>query len=96
MARWEIQRGEAFTYCEDQHPVPLSRQPEHYQGEPPARREAINAGRRGYLCPGGEPHPYPVWVVYDAADEGRSNAGESHIYREAKALRDKLIAEGAS
>lgn len=92
--RWAIQREEAVTYCDDQHPVRLGRKPEHFHGEPTARRLAIALGKKGYLCPGGETHTYPLWVVYNAVDDRESNAGVFDVYRDAVALRDQLRKRG--
>lgn len=92
MAKWTIQREEAVTFCEDSHPVRLGRNPEHYQGEPWERRVAINTGKRGYLCPGGMDHTYPVWVVFDAADDRKPNVDCFDVYSEARACLDRLKA----
>lgn len=91
--RWVIQREEALTFCEDSHPVRLGRSPEHYHGEPTARGWAIALGQKGYLCPGGETHPYPLWIVYDANNDRESNAGVFDVYKDAVALRNKLREE---
>lgn len=93
MTHYVIQRQEADTFCEEPHPVRLGRNPEHYSGEPSERAAAIRYGKRGYLCPGGEAHTYPVWIVYDEDNDRASNAGVSDVYREAKDLRDRLNAE---
>lgn len=89
---WVIQREEAVTFCEDSHPVRLARRPEHYQGEPWERQIAIRAGKRGYLCPGGMEHTYPVWVVFDANNDRRPNAGAFDVYKEAVNCRDEMRA----
>lgn len=79
-----------MTFCEDAHPIRLGKNPEHYPGEPWERDEAIRRGARGYRCPGGHEHLYPVWIVYDAAHPNESNRGTFDVYMEARALRDRL------
>lgn len=95
MTHYVIQKEYAETFCEEPHPVRLGRSPEHYRGEPWQRAEAIRGGKRGYLCPGGETHLYPLCVVYDEHDDRASNAGAFDVYREAKDLRDRLNGRGA-
>jgi hypothetical protein len=90
VAHFVIQRQEAETSCDEPHPIRLGRNPEHYSGEPWQRADAIRAGKRGYLCPGGETHLYPVWIVYDEDNDRASNAGAFDTFREAKDLRDRL------
>lgn len=91
-AEWTVVREEGVTFCEEPHPVRLGRNPRHYDNEPSDRRMAINDGRKGYRCPGGEEHLYPVWIVYDAHDERRSNAGIFDRYAEAIECRNRLRA----
>lgn len=95
MARYEIQKQDAETFCDEPHPIRLGRSPQHYPGEPWERTQAIRDGKPGYLCPGGEVHLYPVWIVYDAEDDSSSNAGAFDVFREAKQLRDRLNEEQA-
>lgn len=87
--RFVIQRSECVTFCEEQHPVRLGRSPQHHQDEPWNRKMAINEGKKGYLCPGGEQHLYPVWTVYDEANESAPNVDTFDTYREAVAERDR-------
>lgn len=92
MARYVIERDECVTFCEERHPVRLGRNPRHYASEPSERRIAIDLGRKGYLCPGGEEHLYPIWTVHDADDDRASNVDSFDVYREAVACRDRMNA----
>lgn len=87
MARYVIQRDECETVCEGPHPVRLGRAPQHYRGEPSERDEAIRYGRKGYRCPGGSTHWYPVWVVFDAENGRASNIGVYDVYQDAVRAR---------
>lgn len=90
MTHYVIQKQAGETFCEEPHPVRLGRNPEHYSGEPYERDEAIRYGKKGYLCPGGSVHTYPLWIVYDEDNDNDSNAGGFDTFREAKELRDRL------
>jgi hypothetical protein len=89
VARWVIQKEVAWTFCEEAHPVRLGRNPQHYQGESMDRKLAIDLGKKGYLCQGDQ-HPYDLWVVFDADDDRKENAGVFDTYAEAKMCRDGL------
>lgn len=89
--RWTIQKEEAVTFCDDRHPVRLGRTSEHYQGEPWERKWALDSGKKGYLCPGGMDHTYPVWVVFDANHPQNVNAGVFDEYRLAVKCRAELL-----
>jgi len=92
--RWVIQKEEAVTFCEDSHPVRLGRRAEHYPGELFERKMAIDEGKKGYLCPGGMDHTYPIWVVFDANHPDRSNAGAFDEYQSAVDCLNKLQQAG--
>lgn len=92
MTTWVIRREEAETLCENPHPVRLSRKATHYFNEPWERRMAIDRRARGYRCPGGEPHGYPIWVVCDKDDiNPHQEVCESRA--EAERARARLIEE---
>lgn len=90
--RYVIERDECETMCDDPHPMRLGRVPKHYRGEPHERDEAIRYGRKGYRCPGSCVHWYPVWVVFDADDDGAANVGVYDVYQDAVRARDEARA----
>jgi|SRR5262245_34441975 len=95
-ARYKVERtDDGETFCDDAHPVRFSRKnpPEHYPSEPWARRIAIDEHKRGYLCPGNEPHGYTCWVVFDTVTDDNVETHDS--YREAKVHADRLNEEEA-
>jgi hypothetical protein len=73
---WRVKREEGTTFCENPHPVRLGRNPQPSAKTYSERNTAIAYGKKGYLCPGGEEHSYPVWIVYDANDEDQSSSDE--------------------
>ena len=74
---------EAETSCDAPHPMRLQRGEDHYRGECSERQEAIEAGRRGYLCPGGQPHYYTLWHVIETATDEQVGGGAFDRFPEA-------------
>jgi hypothetical protein len=96
--RWKIEKDYAATECEAEHPVRLPRHPEQPKwGERSERADAIRAGKKGYLCLGGQEHWYPYWVIVDTTstdDLGRLDETFDN-YRHAVERRDELNAQEA-
>lgn len=90
MARWKVERDdENETECEAAHPVRLGRNARPYNNDQGSERtRAIEAGRKGYLCPGGELHFYSTWVVVDPVTREQDSTHDH--YRHAKAACDEL------
>jgi hypothetical protein len=70
--RYEIRKDEDnTTFCDEPHPVRLSRERlALYQARPHLQgaQEALQAdleGKRGYRCPGNYEHNYVTWGVWD-------------------------------
>lgn len=72
--RYVIAYDDTFeSECDDEHPMKISKsmrerfyadtQWEQDHSWPFYIRDAIRNGRRGYLCPGCEPHNYGLWVA---------------------------------
>lgn len=90
--RYKVERSEAWTQCEEPHPVRFSRKqrPEHWHGESFERRCAVDAwpDKMGYVCQPGTEHTYPVWDVVDTEEDRAVETCDS--YQEAKQHADDL------
>jgi hypothetical protein len=96
--RWKVEKDYAVTECEEPHPMRLPRHPEQPQwNDWSERADAIRAGKKGYLCPGGQEHWYPIWVVVDTTStKDYDRQGEIFDnYHHARAYRDELNAKAA-
>lgn len=88
--RYVIERDdENETECDNPHPVRLSRNAQPYNNDEGSDRTlAIQAGHKGYLCPGSQLHFYSTWVVVDTLTKEQC-ATHDH-YKPAKAHCDEL------
>lgn len=69
-----VQREAAPTFCEDEHPVRITRSLiEWAKANPNDARAAdvlwaLRCDKRGYVCPGNEEHTYDVWTSWAGGD----------------------------
>ena len=90
---WRIEADhENESECEEPHPVRVGRTSRHYRNECRERTDAIDEGKPGYLCPGGETHFYTTWVLMNGGEQG----DWFHRYKDAVAERDRLNKAAAS
>lgn len=96
--RWKVQKEECWTECEGPHPQRLKSgaQVDDRLGIFHPYNLAVANGKKGWMCPGMEEHPYYIWTVYDTIDDQlwlRGGEDTFTDYRSAKEMADELNKE---
>ena len=98
--RYGVQQEWGLTFCEDQHPARLNADsrrevlanPRAYST---AKVEAARRGARGYLCPGGQEHAYPVWTAWAPGARGADLSAADSMSEALDVLAAAIRAERA-
>lgn len=88
--RYEVSTGVSYTYCENPHPVQISREVrrqireetvsgQHRATIPWEIEDAVLSGKRGYQCPGDVEHAVVSWGVWDRQKDDYVSDASSHF-----------------